>query len=205
LLLTLLFVAFRSAKPFPDCVPLATAIVTALGLVSAHILFDLKFPADRACLYFVPLLGVAWAIGLSEIRIRPIAAVHACIALVLIAQFCTQFQTSFFQFWTGESDNRLMAATLGRLTRGCPDASISMRGDPAYVPALEFYRKTVPLKALQPIDFVDSQALRGYDYYALLRPEAKDLRQAHLRVLQENSHGFVLAAAPGDAASPCTR
>jgi hypothetical protein len=196
-LLALTAVAARRAKDGhrAETLPLAATLLTAFGFLVANFLFQSPYPADRACLFFVPMLGFAWAAGFARIPSRFAQALSFGLAAVVVAQFATQLHGSYFQFWPGQIDDKKMISILARSTANCPASSITIHGSTAYLPTLEFYRKQHPLRALKPVELREYPELQGADFYALQYPDRAALGRSGLRILHENTLvDFVLAS-----------
>lgn len=194
-LAALLMIAWLHRSRKANLLPLATLVVTAFGFVLAHVGLGVAYPADRSCLFFIPLLCVAWAIGFSEVSNRAMQCIQLALCAAMVAQFATQLHGSYFQFWSQEIENRRMVEILRDATKSCPDHSVLVSATFYHQPTLEFYRTQLPLKALQPVEHVEEPQLTGHDFYVLNRPAQESL--TGLRILHKNEDaGFVMASSP---------
>jgi hypothetical protein len=148
-------------------IPLLTLVVTVLGLVLAHLVFGVNYPADRTCLYFVVLGAFAWAIAADSFSSRWVQALWLLPVLLLSIQFSTQLQTRYFQFWQWEADDQDIAAQIRLACAGKPDNSMIVSASWLHQPSLEFYRRCWHISALRPVTRYDPTPLTGFDFYVL--------------------------------------
>ena len=189
--LVMLFILAASGRQLltdPDSrqrlAPLLTLLATLLGLVAAHHLLDVKYPADRAYLYLVLLFAAAWGTQL----------VLACL---LALQFATQLQGRYFQYWTVEMDNKAIAQILKKECEGREENTVLMSATWVHHEALEFYRHYLQITVLRPVERPEPIPLSGYDFYVLSGSDTKAIEEAQLRVLFANPlAGVVLAGRP---------
>jgi hypothetical protein len=164
-------------------IPFLTLAITLIGLVLARWLFDLNYPADRTCLYFVILAAVAWAIAGDVLKNRFLIAIWMLPAVLLVIQFCTQLQTHYFQFWRSEADNNQIAALIQQESMGKPKNSLAVSATWLHQPALEFYRRYLRIEALKPVERLEPTPLTGFDFYVLSGADLDRARETGLRII----------------------
>jgi hypothetical protein len=157
----------RSRHSHRELLP-ALALLLALGaIVGAHIVAGINYPVDRLGLALFLLFGLAWAIAASQVPNPRVRAVNAVLAILLIAQFLTQFHTRYFALWEFDAAMKQVAGRLREEVRGRAPGSISVSVELYHTPALEFYRRVYRLAALQPMERHGATLLRDFDYYVL--------------------------------------
>jgi hypothetical protein len=202
--LVMLFILAASGRQLltdPDSrqrlAPLATLLATLLGLVAAHHLLDVKYPADRACLYLLLLFATAWAVASDGLRNRLLLGTQLVLACLLALQFATQLQGRYFQYWTVEMDNKAIAQLLKKECEGREENTVLVSATWVHQEALEFYRHYFHITALRPVERPDPTPLSGYDFYVLSGSDTTAIEKAQLRVLFANPlAGVVLAGRP---------
>jgi hypothetical protein len=156
-------------------IPFLILVVTVLGLMLAHWLFGVKYPADRTCLYFVILGVVSWAIAADSFpRWR---ALWLLPVVLFSIQFATQLQTHYFQFWREQADDQEIAGQIQQACAGKPDNSMTVSATWLHQPTLEFYRRCWHISALKPVERIEPTPLTGFDFYVL---SGHDLERANL-------------------------
>jgi hypothetical protein len=165
------------ARDRRQLIPFLTLVFTVLGLVLAHWLFGVKYPADRTCLYLVILCAVAWAIAADSFRNRWAQGLWLLPVVLLLIQFSTQLQTRYFQFWWLEADDQNIAAQIREASAGKPDNSMTVSASWLHQPSLEFYRRCWHISALKPVERFDPTPLTGFDFYVL---SGSDLKRVNL-------------------------
>jgi hypothetical protein len=192
--LLLLAAGSLAMKDRRKLLPFLTLVITMLGLVLAHWWFDLKYPADRTCLYFVILVTLAWAFAADAFRSRAIQTLWLLPLIVLTLQFSTQLQTGYFQFWRPQMDDKLIATLIRQASAGKPDGSLTISSSWIHQPSLEFYRHDLRIAALQPVERIEPAPLTGFDFYVLSFGDVDRARLAGLRtVFSDPSVGVILA------------
>jgi hypothetical protein len=164
-------------------IPLITLALTIFGLILARWLFDVSYPSDRTCLYFVILAAVAWAEAGDVLKSRSLQAIWMLPAILLIVQFSTQLQMQYFQFWRVEADDQIIARLLQESTQNKPDNSIALSASWMHQPTLEFYRRYLRISALKPVERFDPTPLTGFDFYLLSWGDVDRGKQAGLRTI----------------------
>ncbi len=188
-------VAIRSRRSFLPALVLLLALV---AIVASHFMAGLNYPVDRLGLHLFMLLGLAWAIAVANVSKRWIRAVNGLLAVVLIAQFMTQFHTRYFALWEFDSATKQVALRLRDGTRGAPPDSVSVSASWFHTPALEFYRRVWKIAPLKPIERHERTILNGFDYYVLNLKEDDDLKAAGIPaaltpIFSDEFSGIVLA------------
>jgi hypothetical protein len=185
-------------KPVRSLIPAVALMTTIAGLLAAHFLLRVPYPVDRTGVYLVVLFGIAWAIaadGLAEsFASRWMWRVNLLLATLAIAQFAAQFETQYFLLWRFDARTKTVAQLLLDACQGKPEGSVTVSAMWLHQPALEFYRRELPIKALQPVMYHDPPPLSGFDYYVLNDAAPRDLDEATLHVLfSDAGSGIVLA------------
>jgi hypothetical protein len=191
-------VGFLRNRDSPDrFVPVSTLLITSLGLLSAHVFFDVKYPADRTGLYLILLFSLAWAVAIDVWRNSGVLCVHFAIYFLVILQFCTAFHTSFFPFWRADMYTKVVAQRLKDACKDRPDDSVSVSSTWYLQQALEFYRQYLGIRAMRPVEVRLPTVFHGSDFYMLAGPDAKEVTSARLRVLlSDRESGIVFATEP---------
>jgi hypothetical protein len=156
-------------------------LVTIGGLFAAKHLFGVLYPVNRTGLYVPILFGLAWAFG-ADRETSSLRWVHGALALALVAQFATQSQTNAFYVWPYDRDTKMFLQMLKERTAGLPEQSVSISAVNYQQPTIEFYRKFLDVKALQPVEWTSTPALTGKDYYFIHSLE-KPVDETSYRVL----------------------
>ncbi len=176
----------------------AFALLLALGaIVCAHLTAGLNYPVDRLGLPLFVLFGLAWAIAASQVPKPRVLALNTLLAMLLIAQFLTQFHTRYFALWQFDAPMKQVALRIGEEVRGKPPGSVSVSAEWFHTPALEFYRYRYRIAALKPVERHDTTLLRDFDYY-VLDSEVNETPAA-LRLIplyRDGSAGVLLAREP---------
>ncbi len=185
-------------KPFRSLIPAVALMTTIAGLLTAHYLFGVPYPVDRTGVYLVVLFGIAWAIaadGSAEGLVNQWAwRVNLLLAMLAIFQFAAQFETQYFLLWRFDARTKTVAQLLRDASEGKPDGSVTVSAIWLHQPALEFYRRELPIKALQPMVYHDPPPLSGFDFYVLNDGHPQALDKAKLHVLfSDPGPGIVLA------------
>ena len=172
-------------------------LLLALGaIVCAHFVAGLNYPVDRLGLPLFLLFGLAWAIAASQVPKPRALALNFLLAVLLIAQFLTQFHTRYFALWQFDAPMKQVAQRIGEEVRGKPPGSVSVRVTWFHTPALEFYRRVYSITALQPIERHEHTQLHGFDYYVLNLKDDDDVKGAPIRdmtpLFRDDFSGVVL-------------
>jgi hypothetical protein len=167
-------------------IPFLTLVLTALGLIFAHWLFGVPYPADRTCLYFVILAALAWAFAADSFENRFVRALCLLPAVVLSIQFATQLQTRYFQFWIEEADDHIITGLIRQASAGKPENSLAVSATWIHQPTLEFYRRLWHITALKPVERIEPTPLTGFDFYVLSWGDVERARNSDLRTVFED-------------------
>jgi hypothetical protein len=173
----LLAAAALKARDRRQLIPFLTLAITVLGLMLAHRLFGVNYPADRTCLYLVILGAFAWAIGADSFRRRWAQALWLVPVILLSIQFATQLQTRYFEFWQEQADDQDIAEQIRQACAGKPDNSMTVSTTWLHQPSLEFYRRCFHISALKPVERLEPTPLTGFDFYVL---SGSDLERVNL-------------------------
>lgn len=203
--MTLILVAsvrtfLRDPASRPSLIPAAALLATLLELVAAHYLAGINYPVDRVGLYLFLLLTLAWAIAASQLPYPPLRAVQGVLALLLAAQFVTQFETRYFQLWPFDLPAKEVARRVREECLGKAPNSVSLSATWFQQPALEFYRYYYRIAALKPVERHANTLLEGFDYYVLNRKDDEDVRKGDwsrlVPLYAEPVSGVLLAKEP---------
>jgi hypothetical protein len=175
----------------------AFALLLALGAIAcAHFTAGLNYPVDRLGLPLFVLFGLAWAVAASQVPKPRVLALNALLAMLLIAQFLTQFHTRYFALWQFDAPMKQVAQRIGEEVRGKPPGSVSVSATWFHTPALEFYRRLYRITALQPIERHEHTQLDGFDYYVFNLKDDDDVKAAPIReaipLFRDDFSGVVL-------------
>jgi hypothetical protein len=179
-------------------IPALTLTASVLGLIVAHYLFDLNYPVDRTGLYLALLFGVAWAIAADGTRNGTLKGVQMLLVFLVMIQFATQFETSYFAVWKFDEHSKAIAQRLKEACAGKTTHSVSVSATWIYQPSLEFYREVLDIEALQPVERQALTSLSGYDYYVLNTLDASRIASRGLRVLASDREAGVVLAGTGN-------
>ncbi len=159
---------FLREEHFRRCLAPVLALILALAaILASHFFLGLNYPIDRLCLHLFVLLALAWAIAVARTPNPYIRAVNGLVALLLIAQFLTQFHVRYFSLWVPDAAARQIAQYIRDDTRGKPPGSISISATWYMLPALEYYRTVYRIAPLRPTERHIPIVFDGFDYYAL--------------------------------------
>ena len=166
----------RQKRSRRSLLPPFALLLALTAIVCAHVVDGLNYPVDRLGLPLFVLFGLAWAIAASQVPKPRILALNFLLAMLLIAQFLTQFHTRYFALWQFDAPMKLVAQRIGEEVRGRPPGSVSVSATWFHTPALEFYRRFYRLTALLPIERHEHTQLRDFDYYVLNLKDDDDLK-----------------------------
>lgn len=197
----IILIAVATIRSRHSILPAFTLLLALVAIVASHFVAGLNYPVDRLGLHLFMLLGLAWAIAVASVSNRWIRAVNGMFAVVLIAQFMTQFHTRYFALWEFDSVTKQVALRLRDGTRGAPPDSVSVSASWFHTPALEFYRRVWRIAALKPIQRHEHTMLDGFDYYVLNVKEDEDLKASGIPanltpMFRDEFSGIVLAERP---------
>jgi hypothetical protein len=174
--------------------PFLTLAITMLGLILARWLFDVNYPSDRTCLYFIILAAVSWALAGDVFKNAMIRALWLLPVILLGIQFCTQLQTRYFQFWRVETDDQLIAGLIQQAAKGKPENSLTLSSSWMHQPTLEFYRQYLHITALKPVERFDPTPLTGFDFYLLSWGDVDRAKVANLQTIFDDPETEVMLA-----------
>jgi 4-amino-4-deoxy-L-arabinose transferase-like glycosyltransferase len=158
--------------------------VMALGLallVAAHIVGGMRYPLNRTGLYFIPIATLAGLALVARAGFLPLRAAAGLFAVVLTAQYLTQFTMRIYGEWSGEAESEPLVQALIRDAGGRP---VSIAAGGVEEPVLSFYRDRYRQKNWEPVE-------RGlpdheFGYYVLTTDEAGLVEKRHLRVIYKD-------------------
>lgn len=186
----------RERYPRRELLPAFALLLALAAIVCTHFVAGLNYPADRLGLPLFLLFGLAWAIAASQVPKPRVLALNALLSILLIAQFLTQFHTSYFALWQFDAPMKQVAQKIGEEVRGKPPGSVSVSATWFHTPALEFYRRVYRITALQPIERHEHTQLDGFDYYVLNLKDDDDVKAAPIRdaipLFRDDFSGVVL-------------
>lgn len=180
--------------PAPQLLPALMFVVSSAALVAAHLTAKLNYPVDRTGLYLILLFGLSWAMAAGTVRRRLYRDLNALLACLFIVQFAAQFDARSFRVWKFDMDTRHVAELLQRQCLGKPAASVAVSAVWINQQALEYYRRTLPIPALQPVEYHDPPPLAGYAFYVLNAGDRPQLDR--FRVLYTGAESGIILAAP---------
>ena len=161
----------RGPDPRRSLLPALTLLLALAAIFASHRLLGFNYPIDRLTLPLFVLLALAWAGAVSRIPSRAFRVANGAIAIVLIAQFASQFHLRYFSLWLHDASTKQVAQYLRDATRAAPPGSVSVSATWYMTPALEYYRRVYRIAALQPIERREPTPFDGFDYYVLDRPD----------------------------------
>lgn len=194
-LVVLIAVAMRRSREAKAWLMVLVLGVSTVGIVAAHWMFGVLYPADRTGLWLILVFLLAWAYAAGQESSRAILAVHGALAVLLVMQFATQLETGYFNIWAFDRDTKRIAQEIQRTTAGKPPGSVTVDVSVAQHPALEYYRQQLPIPALKPVARGEAADLHGHDYYVLTFPDImKSAEVSRLQVLFRDAPVGVLFA-----------
>jgi len=172
-------------------------LISAAALVAARHLAHFNYPADRTGIFLILLFALAWPIAADRMESRRYRLLHAALGCLFIIQFAAQFELRYFRLWKFDMDTRRVALLLRDECAGKPAGSV--RASVVWISrhSLDYYRQTLPIPALRPIEHVDPPPLRGYDFY-VLNPAGTEPRPdpEHFRIIFSGAESGIILAAP---------
>jgi hypothetical protein len=177
--------AFRRREKERSAILLILVSVTmVLGLallVVVHLLGGMRYPLNGTGLYFIPIATLAGLALTARMNRRPLRVAAGVFAVVVTAQYLTQFTVRIYGEWPGESESEALVQALIRDAGGRP-ASIAAGG--VEEPVLSFYRERYRQKNWEPVE-------RGlpeheFGYYVLTGNDAALVEKRHLRIIYED-------------------
>jgi 4-amino-4-deoxy-L-arabinose transferase-like glycosyltransferase len=150
-------------------------------LVAVHLLGGLRYPLCRTGLYFIPIATLAGLTLAARMNYRPLRVAAGVFAVVVTAQYLTQFTVRMYGEWRSEAEAEALVQALIRDAGGRP-ASIAAGG--AEEPVLSFYRDRYHQKNWEPVE-------RGlpehqFGYYVLTGNDAGLVEKRHLRIIYKD-------------------
>lgn len=155
----------KKKEPPRELAPVLVLLTALAGIYAAHRILGMNYPVDRLGLYVFVLLAIAWAIAASRANKWQFRALNGVLAIALIAQFLTQFETHFFTLWVFDASINHAAQKLRDEVRGRAPNSVSLSCTWYHTPALQYYREIYHIDALKPVERHDPTQLTGFDYY----------------------------------------
>jgi 4-amino-4-deoxy-L-arabinose transferase-like glycosyltransferase len=173
---------------------LLVAIVALL--VAAHRCLGIAYPVARTAIYFLPLaaLAIAASIGASRgtgLRIARLS--FGALGLMLLAQFITQLNVTYYGPWLFDAGTRQVARFL--VAQPAKSQRVKITATWTLVPCLNFYREMYRLAAWQAIEGVNGDVtLESGDYVVFDNSAAASMPQGRLKpVLVDRLSGAVVA------------
>jgi hypothetical protein len=164
-------------------IPALALSASVVGILLSHLMFGLPYPTDRTGLPLILLFGLTWAIAAEHSPGRGPRAVHIALALAMLAQFGSQFETRQFEVWFYDAKVKEVAQRIQDLSRGLPPQSARIGATWIHQPALEFYRQYLGIGALRPVLRIEPTPLSGYDFYVLNDPDRDRPEAARMQLL----------------------
>jgi hypothetical protein len=192
----LLLAAAASFRARPLLLPLSCLILTLMSLILANHLIGLNYPAERTCLYFIVLAAISWAIAGDAVDNRLARALCLLPMILLSIQSATQLQTNYFQFWWPEADDKVIAGLIQRDAAGKPENSLAVSATWLHQPSLEFYRRSLRIDALKPVERLEPTPVTGFDFYVLGAADWDRAKSSHLRTVFSDPAADVTLAEP---------
>jgi hypothetical protein len=118
------------------------SVFTALGAyIFLHVVRGVLYPPDRAIVFLVPLLAMAWvqlphAVAPGVMR-QGLNGVTSAIAAIVIVLSAAGIRTTYFRTWRYNAQTRQMVNAM-RAT--APTGDVRLASHWIYAPTLEFYR-----------------------------------------------------------------
>ena len=173
-----------------------TAAGAVLLLVVGHYWLDLPYPEGRTAIYFLPLFALASLGCLQMLRVRAgfrkalACGITASLA-ISVAVFAIQFNTRFFAVWRYDADTKAIVQAIAA-REASSTGPIRLGVSWPLAPSINFYRMTLMLDRIQPVD------RRGpggdFDYYVLAERDTRLVETEHLhRLMEYPVSGAVLA------------
>lgn len=164
------------------------AVVLSLAaLIGMHHAAGMPYPLDRTGIYWLPLLVLA---AFSLARRRAARAAVAVVALCCLLQFALLFRVDRYGAWTSDAGARRMVEALRAREKGARPVRVT--GSWQLEPALNFYRRTLGLNWLAPVERGAVNA--PGDYRAFTAEDAAAVDRLGLRVVYRDPvSGAVLA------------
>lgn len=175
-LVSLIAVSVRGKQAPQQRLPVIVLLISLASIVAAHFLAGMNYPVDRMGLALFVLFGLAWTIAADQIPNPRVRALNAVLAILLIAQFLTQWHTRYFDLWLFDLPSKQVAQRLLEESRGKASGSVSVSATWFQIPAIEYYRQVNRIAALQPIQRHEHTQLDGFDYYVLNAKDDDDLK-----------------------------
>jgi hypothetical protein len=182
-------------EPALRLLPAVTLLVALAITVAFHYLLGLNYPEDRLGLYFLLLFGLTWAIAADSVRNLWIRRAQAVMAVLLVAQFATQFDAHSFAIWKYDAESRTVALRIKEACQGQPDGSMSLGVTWLHQPAMEFYRVALGIRALRPVEWPKQTEFSRHDFYVFNDPDTQQMESHGISVLfTDRRAGIALGA-----------
>jgi 4-amino-4-deoxy-L-arabinose transferase-like glycosyltransferase len=163
---------------------LLTSGAMALGLaflVAAHRVGGMRYPLNRTGLYFIPIATLAGLALIARTNLLPVRAAAGLFAVVLGAQYLTQFTTRVYAEWSGEAESEALVQALIRDAHGRP---VAIAASGTEEPVLSFYRVRYRQGNWQMVE--GGLPDRHFDYYVLTHDDAALVEKRHLRIIYKD-------------------
>lgn len=184
-------------KPGPGLIVPLALLTSAASLVAARHLEGFYYPADRTGLFLLLLFGLSWPIAADRVQNRWLGGLHLLLAGFFLIQFAWQFNVHYFRIWKFDMDTRRVALMIRQQCAAKPAGSVSVSAVWINRHSLDYYRQTLPIPALRPIEHDDPPAMTGHDFY-VLNPATRDPKPdpEHFRILYSGPESGILLAVP---------
>jgi len=166
-------------------------LIAFLGVVAAHLLFDVPYPEGRTGIYWIPLLtftGLALAKLWERATLVLALPMAACIVL-----YIAQFRVSYYADWPYDRDDRQLA---NLIRQHKPDAGrkVTVGGSWQLEPSINFYRVSDHLDWMNQVERATPKP--GSDFYLLLAQDSHFVNDLHLKVLFQGKQSGTMLAQP---------
>ncbi len=185
----------NSREPAFRLLPAVMLFVSLAVTVTLHYLLGLNYPEDRLGLYLLLLFGLTWAIAADSLKNVWIRRAQTLMAVLLVAQFATQFDAHSFAIWKYDMETRTVALRVKDACQGRPDGSMSVGVTWLHQPAMEFYRVALGIRALRPVEWPKETEFSGHDFYVFNDPDTQQMESHGIRVVfADRRAGIALGA-----------
>jgi hypothetical protein len=190
-LLIAVFIAIQSIYK-RKLVPMAF-LISIVIVIAAHYASGMNYPVDRTGLYLILLFALAWPIVAGGVN-QKWQRLHILVAIFFVIQFAVQFDAHSFRVWRFDADTKFAAQILRDACGSRPESSVAISSVWINQQSLDYYRRTLPIPALKPVEFHDPPPLSGFDFYVLNRADNPPLD--HFRILYTGAKSGLILAAP---------
>jgi len=144
-----------------------TAVLCGIALLLIHAVLDKPYPSDRTGVYFLPLVTLI-LVGLAHEWMkkspwRAASLVAYALAVLLAAEFITEFNTRMFKVWEYDADTRALGDYLAT-HRPQHQEIVRVGGSWQLEQSLSYY---AVMHNWTWIELHKEKPVAGFDYYAL--------------------------------------